>query len=224
MPEPEGALESSAGTSANSQQAQSGTQSGNSGIPQGYVPEGRLTGALQKIEQLTLTIKSLQDQLTAANTRVGELQASGTSKETEWNAKAGEHATALQAMTKERDDLKNQLADAQLQQKKHAMIAETGHYNLLAIADQIPAHADEAKQKEAIEKVAAFADGLVKARESQLTSGTTVVTTQPVEQSAKLPDSAAAWEKHINSLPWGSPERQKAFDDYFEWTTKQGKK
>ena len=219
MPDPEPALDGSA--QANPQQAQTGTQSGNSGIPQGYVPEARLTGALQKINTLTLTIQTLQEQLTAANTRIGELQAQGASQETEWNAKAGEHATALQGLTQERDALKQQLEDATLQQKKHAMIAELGHFNLLAIADQIPAHADEAKQKEAIEKVAAFADGLVKARESQLTAGTTVVTTQPVEQNVKLPDSAAAWEKHINSLPWGSPERSQAFDDYYEWSRKQ---
>ena len=220
MPEPADGLGGSAAPAANSQQPQAGTQNGNSGIPDGYVPEARLTGALQKINSLTLTIQSLEGQLTAANTRLGELQAQGTQKETEWTTKAGEHATTLQGITKERDTLKQQLADATLNEKKHAMIAEMGHFNLLAIADQIPAHADPAKQKEAIEKVAAFADGLVKARESQLTSGTTVVTTQPPEQNVKLPDTAAAWEKHINSLPWGSPERSKAFDDYYEWSRK----
>ncbi len=223
MPESTEGLGSSA--EANSQQPQAETQkTASSGAPEGYVQVERLNGALKKIEELTLTNRSLHEQLVAANTRLGELQAQGTQKEAEWTAKAGEHGKSLKAMSDERDTLQQQIAEQQAQIAKIKMIGELGHYPLLAIADQIPLHADEAKQKEAIERMAAFMKALVDGREKELTAGNTVVSTQPEVTVSKLPVTAAAWEKYINSLPLLSPERQKAFDDFFEWSMKQGKK
>ncbi len=223
MPEPTEGLGGSA--EANSQQPQAGTQkTASSGVPEGFVQIERLNGALKKIEELTLTNRSLNEQLVTVNTRVGELQAQGLSKETEWNAKAGEHAKALSGVTTERDTLKQQIAEQEAQLAKIKMIGELGHFDLLAIADQIPVHADPAKQKEAIERMAAFTKALVDGREQQLTAGSTVVQTQPEATISKLPETPAAWEKYINSLPLLSPERQKAFDDYFDWTMKSAKK
>jgi len=189
---------------------------------EGYVPEARLTGALQKIESLTLTMKSLQDQLTAANTRIGELQAQGASQETEWNAKAGEQANAVKGVTEERDALKARIASLEAQQKKIQMIADLGHYNLLAIADQIPVQADEAKQKEAIERMANFAKGLVEGREKELTAGTTVVTTNPA--ATELPTTSQAWNKYLEGIPFGTPEREAAWAKFFDWSQTQAAK
>lgn len=223
MPESTEGLGSSA--EANSQQPQAETQkTASSGAPEGYVQVERLNGALKKIEELTLTNRSLHEQLVAVNTRLGELQAQGTQKEAEWTAKAGEHSKSLKAVSDERDTLQQQIAEQQAQIAKIKMISELGHYPLLAIADQIPLHADKAKQKEAIERMAAFTKALVDGREKELTAGNTVVQTQPETSVSSLPETAAAWEKYINSLPLLSPERQKAFDDFFEWSMKQGKK
>ncbi len=216
MPEPE---VTPAGSPEGNQQQAPGTQKpAGSGIPEGYVPEARLTGALQKINELTLTNRSLNEQLVAVNTRFGELQAQGHSKETEWTAKAGEHANLLKGVTEERDALKQQLAEAQLNQKKLNMIASLGHFNLLAIAEQIPSNADEAKQKEAIEKMAAFAQNIAQSRETQLTAGNTGLTNVQPNAGAAMPTTSKGWEALIESKPLGSPERQKVYDDYFAWT------
>ena len=204
---------------ANSQQAPAPQKPASSGIPEGYVPEARLTGALQKIQELTLTNQSLQGQLIAANTANGQLQAQGSMKETEWSSKAGETANTLKSITDERDVLKAKIATLELEGKKLKMIADTGHFNLLAIADQIPVQADPAKQKEAIERMAAFAASLVNGREKELTAGETALTIQPIVNGGELPTTSAGWNKAIDALPFGTPERQAMFDKFFEWST-----
>ena len=142
MPEEPTQTPESSPDTGNTQQANGGsaetTNQSNNDPLQGYVPEARLTGALQKIQELTLTIKSLQDQLSAANTRVGELQAQAQSKETEWSAKVGEGSQALQAMTGERDSLKADNARLQAELDKAKIVGELKHFSLLPILDQIP--------------------------------------------------------------------------------------
>ena len=191
---------------------------------QGYVPEARLTGALQKINELTLTNKSLMDQLTAANTRIGELQAQSQSKETEWSAKVGEGSQALQTMTGERDSLKAENARLQAELDKAKMVGELKHYNLLPILDQIPSDADPEKQKANIERMAKWADDLLAAREQILTAGQTQTVTQPnqtVVTPENQPKTSKQWEAHIESLPYGSPEREAAWEQYWASISQQ---
>jgi len=186
---------------------------------QGYVPEARLTGALQKINELTLTIKSLNDQLSAANTRIGELQAQAQSKETEWSAKVGEGSQALQTVTGERDGLKSENARLQAELEKAKMVGELGHYTLLPILDQIPSDPDPEKQKQNIERMAKWAQDMLTQRETQLTAGNTTVVTQPnstLVDNGETPKTPKQWEAYLDSLPFGSPERQSAWDQYWE--------
>ena len=210
-------------TTPGAQNTTTSAQAAPPAIPQGYVPEARLSGALQKIEQLTLTNKGLTDQLTAANTRIGELQAQSQVKDTEYSAKVGEGSQALQAVEGERDSLQTENKRLQAELDKAKLVGEMGHHNLLPILDQIPVSEDPEQQKAAIAKMATWADGLLQAREAALTAGNTTVVTQPattVAGDTKLPVTAADWEKHIESLPYGSPERQAAWDNYWEVTQK----
>jgi hypothetical protein len=189
---------------------------------EGYVPEARLTGALQKINELTLTIKSLQDQLNAANTQNGELRAHSQSKETEWSAKVGEGSQALQTVTGERDTLKTEIAGLRAELEKAKLVGEMGHYSLLPILDQIPVDADPEKQKANIERMAQWANDLLAQREQALTAGLTGSTTQPKTtivdpaKNATLPKTPEQWSKYLESIPYGTPEREQAWNDYWD--------
>jgi hypothetical protein len=185
---------------------------------QGYVPEARLTGALQKIQELTLTNKSLMDQLTAANTSQGSLQAQLQSKETEWSAKVGEGSQALQTTIGERDGLKAENVRLQAELDKAKLVGELKHYNLLPILDQIPSDPDPEKQKANIERMAAWADDLLAAREQTLTAGqtkTVAQTSQTITTPSETPKTPKQWEAHMDSLPYGSPEREAAWNSYW---------
>jgi hypothetical protein len=211
----------------NSQQAPGGPQSATNSAQKnqsnpldGYVPEARLTGALQKIQELTLTNKSLQDQLQAANTRVGELQAQVQVSETDWKAKVGEGSQKLETVTGERDNLQAENARLQAELEKAKMVGELGHHELLPILDQIPSDTDPEKQKANIQRMATWADQLLKQREDQLTAGQTDTPVQPAStvggESTAAPKTAQQWEKYIESKPFGSPERQEAWDQYWK--------
>jgi len=180
-----------------------------------------LTGALQKIEQLTLSKKAIEELLAAANTRIGELQATTRSSETEWTAKVGETASALTGVTTERDALKTEITTLKAEQAKIRMIGDLKHYNLLGIADQIPVLADPVKQREAIERMAAFANSIAQNREQELTAGTTTVTTETVSPAGNLPTTDAGWSKLIESLPFATPEREAAFEAWGNWSMKK---
>jgi chromosome segregation ATPase len=230
MPEEPTQTPESSPDTGNTQQANGGTagttNQSKSDPLQGYVPEARLTGALQKINELTLTIKSLNDQLKAANTRVGELQAQAQSKETEWSTKVGESSQALQGVTGERDNLKAENARLQAELEKAKMVGEMGHYNLLPILDQIPSDTDPEKQKANITRMAKWADDMLAQREQALTTGQTNTTTQPnttvTGGGETTPKTPKQWETYIESLPYGSPERTAAWDQY--WEQLQGQK
>lgn len=187
----------------------------------GYVPEARLTGALQKIQELTLTNKSLTDQLAAANTRVGELQAQSQSSETTWSAKVGEGSQALQKVTGERDTLQAENAKLHAELDKAKLVGEMGHYNLLPILDQIPVDADPEKQKANISRMAQWANDLLAQREQTLTAGQTHTISQPVTPAAnqmanlKTPEQ---WSKYLDTIPFGTPEREQAWNAYWEAT------
>lgn len=211
-------------SSGNLQQAPGGAQSTTASAQNtqsnpldGYVPEARLTGALQKIQELTLTNKSLTDQLAAVNTRVGELQAQSQSKETEWSAKVGEGSQKLQDVTGERDNLQAENARLQAELSKAKMVGEMGHHSLLPILDQIPSDPDPEKQKANIARMAQWANDMLAQRESQLTAGqTNTVTQPPITPGGETPRTAKQWEAYMEKLPFGSPERSAAWDEYWK--------
>jgi hypothetical protein len=93
---------------------------------------------------------------------------------------------------------------------------------LVSILDQLPNLTD----KEALTTVAkdflGFADDMVTAREAQLKAGITP-DISPVNPAPATPSTPAAWETHINSLTLGSPERNKAMNEYGDWLEAQQK-
>ena len=99
------------------------------------------------------------------------------------------------------------------------MVGELGHHTLLPILDQIPSDPDPEKQKQSIERMAKWAQDMLTQRETQLTAGNTSVVTQPnstLVDNGEAPKTPRQWEQHLESLPYGSPERQAAWDQYWE--------
>lgn len=187
------------------------------------VPKARLDGALRKIEELTLQNRALTQQVAEANVKVGEINASLTAKDTEWKAQVGENQSKYEQLQSERNQFEAELAKMKAEQNKVKMIAELGTTELFAIADQIPTHEDPEQQKAAIERLAKFATTLKEERERDLTAGTTgPVATQPTDPS--LPSTAKEWERYIDKLPWGTPEREKAWDQYYASISKAAPK
>jgi hypothetical protein len=187
-------------------------------VPAGYVEQARLTGALQKIEQLTLTNRILADASIAKDATIGQLQAELVTGKAATTASVGEHSVTITNLTKERDDLKVQVALSEATKNKIKFINEAGRPELFAILDSIPNVADEAAQKKIIADLGNFAVNIAKQRETQLVAGVIPVITDPSHSLPPSPKSDAEWSTYLNTLTLGSIERQKAMDQYFEWT------
>lgn len=179
--------------------------------PEGFVEAARFNGAMQKIQELTLANRSLTDQLAAKDQSIGSFQATMTQKETEWNAKAGEFSTQLEAVKGEKTTLAAKVALSEATALKMKIIQELKRPELYAILDVIPNETDEAALRTKIQALANYSSDLAKGREEQLMAGITRNET-PVVNATPLPTTEAGWSALVNSLPLGSPERASMFD------------
>lgn len=200
------------------QQPAPGSPAAATQVPAGYVEKGRLDGALLKIQELTLSNRAMIEQSNAKDATIGQLQAQLAETGANTKATAGEHSTLVQGLTKERDDLKVEVALNAKMKTKIKLIQEAGRPELFAILDSIPNADNEEAQKKMIADLGAFAVNIAKQRETQLTAGTLPGTENPQSNTPALPKSDAEWSVYVNALPLGSLERTKAMDQYFAWT------
>ena len=188
-------------------------------VPAGYVELARLTGALQKVQELTLSNRALLETNNSLNATLGQLQAQVAAGDANVKATAGEHTSILQSLTKERDELKEELKKSAATKLKIKLITEAKRPELFAILDSIPNAGDDAAQKKVIDELGAFAVNIAQQRETQLLAGSTPGSNNPQAVTTPLPTSDKAWGEYVNALPLGSPKRQQAMDQYFAWTT-----
>ena len=206
--------------SAAQSSAQATTQS-SAAAPEGFVEKARLDGALTRIQELTLANRSLTDQLTAANQKIGSLESDGAQKAATWQAQQSEFETKLQGAEQEKSQLNSRLSGFEATQLKLKVIKELKRPELVDILDVIPDIADEAQLREKIVSLANFASTLTQKREQELLAGETHVENNANTKAANLPSSNEGWQSYVNSLPLGSPERQEAMNAWHAQLFKQ---
>jgi hypothetical protein len=190
------------------------------GPPSGYVEKARFDGLVRKVEELTLSNRSLNDQLAAKTSEVEQLKGQLTVKDTEKTVAVGERDKSLQTALTENAELQKELTELRALKLKIDTINEIQKPELLKIINHIPNLTDGEALKVVMTDFAGFGDSLVKQREEQLLSGLTPTGGGPAVQPS-TPSTAKAWQEHVNSLPLGSTERGKAMDDYGDWLEKQ---
>ena len=188
------------------------------GVPEGFIEKARFDGLVRKVEELTLTSRGLDAQLVAKSSELEQLKSQLSLKDTEKNVAVGEREGKLTTLVQENSTLKNELDGLRALQLKIKVIQEIGNPDLLGVIDSIPSMTDPEAMKTTLQALSQFADKAVQRREEQLRAGWT----PPVAAGsvASGPASAEAWTDKINSLPLGSSERQRAFDDYYDFLAK----
>jgi hypothetical protein len=204
------------------QQDVSGQQAKGTQEPQPENWQARYTGAVRKIEELTLSSREVQTQLAARASEIEQLKAQLGVKDVEKTVAVGERDKKLSTLLEESAAAQAQLKELTAYKAKVAMAQELGRPELIKIIDRIPAVEDPAVLKGIMEDFIGFADGLVKDREKQIFSGITPPV-GPGGGAPQKPTSSASWEKQINALPLGSAERRQAMDDYYDFLANQNK-
>jgi hypothetical protein len=186
------------------------------GAPEGYIEKARYDGLVRKVEELTLDNRKLTDQLAAQSSEIEQLKGQLAIKDTEKTVAVGERDNKIQTVLQENATLQAELTELRGLKLKVKVINDLKRPELLRIADKIPNLQDEEALKIVMQDFAGFADDLVKQREQQLLSGVTPPL-GPGNVTPSEPESDRGWQEKINGLPLGSPERQKAMDDYGDW-------
>lgn len=183
--------------------------------------KARFDGALRKIEQLTLENRRLNDELVTLTSKSEQLASQLSLKDTEKNVAIGERDKRLQETMTSMSGIQGQLAELQALKLKVDVTKKMGRTDLMPILDSIPNMTDATALEAVLTTFAEFTDGRVKAREKELMAGITPgVSSQQAGPTA--PSTPDAMMKHIEALPLGSKERQKAMDQLWEMQMKQG--
>jgi len=189
-------------------------------VPDGFVKQERFSGAIKKIEELTLANRGLNEQLTAKTSEMEQLNAQLASKDIEKTVAVGERDKNLEVALKKNADMEKELASLRAFKMKVETARELGHPELIGILDRIPAMEDADVLKDVMSDFVNFRESGIKEREQALLSGYTPPTPS-VQPTDEAPQSNKEWEKHVNSLPVGSKDRQEAFDKWFDWQQEQ---
>jgi hypothetical protein len=179
--------------------------------------KARYDGLVRKVEQLTLENRTLTEQLAAKTSNAEQLQAQLGLKDTEKSAAISARDQQLQEAVQAKTGLENELKELRAYKLKVEVAKELKRPDLIKILDRLPGMEDREALKTVLTDFASFADDAVKERETQLLSGVTPGVGSLPAATPSLPASEAAWYKHIESLPLGSPERQKAQDQMWDW-------
>jgi predicted RNase H-like nuclease (RuvC/YqgF family) len=207
------------------QQQASGQQTAGAAgtAPAGYIEIARYNGLVRKVEELTLTNRSLNEQLVAKSSEIEQLKGELSIKDAEKSTAVGERDTRLNQLLTDNSALQTELKELRGLKLKVEVANELKRPELLKLAERIPALEDKEALTAIMSDFAKFADEAVSAREAQLLSGVTP-SMGPGSVTPAEPATPQAWLEKINGMPLGSPERAKALDQYGDWLEKQNAK
>jgi hypothetical protein len=185
--------------------------------PDGFIELVRYNGLVRKVEELTLSTRGLNDQLAAMSSENEQLKAQLGLAATEKTVAVGERDKQLQEKVQANMALEKELTELRGMKLKYDVIKKLNRPELIRIADKIPAMTDPDALEVVMKDFASFADEMVTAREKQLLAGITPGVNPTQATIAATPQSEADWDRHIESLPLGSPERNQAMDRYWDF-------
>lgn len=179
--------------------------------------KARFDGQVRKIEELTLRNRDLESQLAEKSSEIEQLRAQLALKDTEKSAAVGERDKTIQELVTSKSSLEEELARLRALALKVKVAKDIKRPDLLPVLDTIPDMSDEEALKNVLTTLSSYADNLVRERERQLLAGVTPAISAGAAEAPGVPKSEQEWQQFINSLPLGSKERGKAFDDYWNW-------
>lgn len=179
--------------------------------------EERYKGASTKINELMTQIASLQSQLSALTSENEQLKSGLSIKDVEKDAAIQPYKAQLEQALSAKTAAETELSGLRALKAKLDAAKELNAASLFPVLDKIP-HVDNPEaQKEIMKTFMDWGNDLVKQREQQLLAGVTPPPPSAASLAAKLPATVQEWQAYVNSIPLGTPEREKAMQDWFKW-------
>jgi hypothetical protein len=186
--------------------------------------EARYKGLVPTVDKLTARMRDLEAQLAAKTSETEQLHAQLGLKDTEKSAAISERDRQLQEAIQKSTGYETELNELRALRLKLEVAKELGRPDLMKIAERIPNMNDREVLKTVLSDFASFADDAVREREKQLLSGITpTLSAAQATVTPGLPVSEGDWMKFIESKPIGSPDREKAWSDYWSFLEAKNK-
>lgn len=185
--------------------------------PDGFIEIARYNGLVRKVEELTLSNRSLNEQLASKSSEIEQLKGQLSIKDTEKTVAVGERDKSLQEAITEKTKLEAELTELRGLKLKLEVANELKRPDLLKLAERIPSLTDKEALKAIMQDFASFADEAVKSREQQLLAGVMPVASGSSGGAPSMPTTERGWDDYIDKFDLGTPERMKAMDDYGDW-------
>ncbi len=179
--------------------------------------EERYKGASTKINELMTQIASLQSQLSTLTSENEQLKSGLSIKDVEKDAAIQPYKTQLEQALQARNQAEAELSPLRALKAKLDVARELNAPQLYPILDKIPHVDNPDAQKEIMKTFMDWGQSLVRQREDQLLSGVTPPPPAAPGGAARLPGSIQEWQEYVNAFDLGTPEREKAMQDWFKW-------
>jgi hypothetical protein len=191
--------------------------------PAGYIELARYNGLVRKVEELTLSNRDLNTQLTQKSSESEQLKGQLSIKDTEKTVAVGERDQRLNTALSELSTLGSEMKELRALKLKLEVANELKRPDLLRLAERIPALEDKEALRVIMQDFASFADEAVRAREAQLMAGVTPPV-GPGSSAPAAPSTQQGWLETINKHGLGTPERANALNEYGNWLEKQNQR
>jgi hypothetical protein len=189
-------------------------QQPSSGQPENW--ELRFKGQVPVIERLTKANRDKDAQLVNIASELEQLKVQLNTSAIEKDAAVGERDKKLTELIQAKSQAESEIKRLRALEMKVKVAKEIGRPDLLELVEVIPNVEDEEALKTIMKTFEEFADKRVKETEKRILSGVTP-TTSPVVQPPSTPTSLEGWQKYVNEVPYGSPEKQKRMSQWKAW-------
>ena len=190
------------------------------GPPEGFVEKARYDGLTRKVEELTLTNRSLTEQLTQTSSEKEQLTGQLAIKDTDKSVAVGEYQKQLEAALITQTEQTAELGELRAVKAKMDLVRKHDAGHLVPILDRIPYLEDPEAMEIVFTDFIKWGDDMAKKREGEILAGYTPPAPGPAETGAAgKPESAEAWLTHIQNQT--GKDAEKAWSEYWEWGHQQ---
>ncbi|MCK4725408.1 MAG: hypothetical protein KAT29_06390, partial [Anaerolineales bacterium] len=141
-------------------------------------------------------------------------------KDTDKSVAVGEYQKQLEAALTTQNEQTAELGELRALKGKMELVRKHDAGHLIPILDRIPYLEDPEAMEIVFTDFLKWGDDIAKKREGEILAGYTPPAAGPTEPGAAAqPDTAEAWQKHIQKQT--GPDAEKAWGEFMEWGQQQ---
>jgi len=188
-------------------------------VPEGYIEKARFDGLVRKVEELTLTNRAVNAQLTQLSSEKEQLTGQLAIKDVDKTVAVGEYQKQIEAAIHTQTEQATELSELRALKAKMELVRKHNAGHLIPILDRIPFLEDAEAMETVFTDFLNWGENIAKTREKELLAGYTPAASGPVEPVITTPTSKEGWEAHIEKQT--GPAAEKAWKQYWEWGAQQ---